>query len=182
MPRISTSTNEDQLVCYRAGSRVNLSSGAPIAFGRPRCGERGDSFLVRVLFTQGHKQTKIQAVGCSGYWEMHRALWEVINTSKCAHPHHSMDADFPLPIGVCAIALQWDKDFIEPMHESRVLVLLTANKIAARWRSLVAIDHHRHGLLTDFNPSRTMLRSKDCCSQCAIQQALLQPDRCYLVL
>jgi hypothetical protein len=184
MAPVSPASDHGSMQYHRSGSMVNLSM-AHRFMTRSLCGQRDDSFLVRILFYSNH-QSFTKSVVCTGYWDMYQSLWEAIRTSSCHHHDHHLDVTIALPADVCAISPQWNDDLqhVVSKTEPKVVILLTGNTVAARWRSVVGIatkNRYRGFPVRPFG-SRTMIRGQDCCSDCAIQQALQQPRRCYLIL
>lgn len=161
---------------------ISISGGVSTEFARPLCGERGDHFLVSVRLIQEHNNHRTTRK--SGYREMYSAVTMASRTTKCNHTgFERMDAGFPLPLGTCATAVQADGDIAAAFEGSRIVICLpsTSNAAAGKWRSLLAAAYYGDGL-TLSSSCQSILRTRDCCGPCAIQQTLLQPAKCVLIL
>ena len=175
-PMIPVPVIRERMQHHISGSKILLSSGIFSKIGRPYCGERGDSFVVSIRLDQ--EQKKHATTRRSGYRELHGSIWTAIRTTSCEHsPLDGLDVEYTLPNSISAIALQGDEEVVFP--QSKVIVCLTADNVAARWRTLIAIKLFGSH---PSRPSRTVLRTRDCCAACAIRQATLQPEKCFLSL
>ena len=164
---------------YLAGSRISLRHGIHTKIGRALCAERGECFIISMRLEQEHKDRQV-VTRRSGYRELHGSLWRTLHTKPCSHPPESgLDTEYELPISTTAIAVQNDDDVVHAIIVNTVVAYLSTNSSAARWRGLIAINMFG---ATPARPSRTMLRTNDCCCHCAIQQAMLQPVKCFIVL
>lgn len=163
---------------YKHGQQVDLSIGVPFQFDRPLCGDLEDAFMVSVRMYQ--RLGKACIYRKSGYRDMHQSLWMFLRTTTCPHPPLDVQkAEFSVPQGVCVVLMHGDMDGAKISAHARVVVFPTGDKVAVRWRCLVAL---RSSGMTLPGIGTPMLRTNGCCFSCAIQQALLQPGRCFLVL
>ncbi len=168
---------EDQF--YKHSQHVDLSIGVPFQCDRPLCGDLEDAFMVSVRMYKMLSKARIHRR--SGYRDMHKSLWLFVRTTTCPHPPLDVQkVEFSVPQGVCCVVLMHgDMDGARTCAHARVVVFPTGDKVAARWRCLVAL---RSSGLTLPDNGTSMLRTNGCCGPCAIQQALLQPERRSLVL
>ena len=72
--------------------------------------------------------------------------------------------------------------------DERILVYLTANSAGARWMALLTIPYIGFTGSPAYQGSEPepitqfLLRGDDCCLQCAIDQAAVQPGKWYVIL
>lgn len=166
-----------------SGEQINLLQHTPTSFALPFCGHRGDAFLVSLRYSPAPPTGAIRR---SGYREMYNAAWRATPTQQCDHPlDRGLDTPFLLPNGVFAVTVTGDMQLDDWISENKVLICLSVNQFAARWRALVAIELlllETGRLPRDFEHPIVMLRELNCCCLCAIYQAMLQPGKCFLVL
>lgn len=173
----------ERMHIHHPGEKVSLYSGIVTKWGHPFVGERGDNFVVSIRIFQ--EQMKHSTTRRSGYRELSRALWLVHKTTNCKHDALQLPQlerrgeSFLLPPDCAAIAVQGDTDMISCTE--KLVICLSTENAAARWRSLISLDFIRNENLAD-GPVSVLLRGEGCCIQCAINQGSISPGKCYVVL
>jgi hypothetical protein len=160
-----------------AGEEISLQCKNQTTLGRPFCGESRDAFIVtlRMSFQDG----VIICTRRTGYRELFSALWTVHRTQSCDHPLRKHDK-VTLKPGFASVSGFGDLEVSEGISE-RVLICLTADNEISRWRALLAIAHARSkNSLHGYN--QIMLRGRDCCLKCVIDQTALQLGKWFIVL
>ena len=116
-----------------------------------------------------------------GYRQMHVALWRVYSTSACEHYDPSQSETQPIRLGPDAVAiLGWcaARSPSTPLPQ-RILVLSTKGDSGLRW---LAVMEALVGTTISADPEQTMLRTLDCCDDCALKYTASMPGRWYLIL
>jgi hypothetical protein len=144
-------------------------------------GERGDAFVTSVrLILQKSVGPDYDDVLRTGYRELAYARWTATSTVSCAHVP-KLSSQLLLAPQCVAVDGFWQWAMIK--QHVRIVVALTANSTAARWRALIAAAHAwRYLEGNDLDLDCVLLRNSACCVQCAVDQALLKVGRCLLVL
>jgi hypothetical protein len=167
------------------GAPVNRTDGVAqgqrhevISFGKPLCGERGDSFIAGLRFII--VRNRYRSSRPTGYREMYGALWEVQRSNNCPHGMiETADAEFLANSGASAIHGD-DNPFLRDDH---VLFYRTSRSTAARWWAVVTIAVHSQSYRSG-HPRQlvVLLRQRSCCMQCVATQAALSDSRHIVVL
>jgi hypothetical protein len=167
-----------------SGDQIDVNQTIPTIFGPVLCGNRDDEFLIRTRLVDNQTGKILTR---TGHCNLYHAIWQVVRTAKCTHPSLvRTGAGYVLPDGVCATDEyeQWLNNSLA--YDYRVVVYLTGGGCAARWRALIAINaiQNAPGMKYSYlvRQRTILLRTKDCCCSCAIEQALQQPKPCFLVL
>ena len=158
-------------VVEKVGDLARLRCMKTIGYGHPYCGERRDTFLVSLRLKIERENMHFSRR--TGYAELFCALWSVEKTKSCDHPPQD-DQAVTLPqrsITVSGIG----NEFAARLNQ-RVIICLTAHNTAARWRVLIVLANAR------YHTRRKLLRGKDCCFQCAIDQTASQKGEWFLIL
>lgn len=150
-----------------------------VSFGKPLCGERGDSFIVSLRFIivrNRHRSSRR-----TGYREMYGALWMAQQSQNCPHATVEIE-DTELSPDSGAVAIQGDDDPLQ--REEKVVIYRTAHSTAARWWALATIGtHFRHSKRRyRIGLPAVLLRRKSCCLQCVLAQATIDHPQCLVVL
>jgi len=168
------------------GDRASLRCADKVALGWPLYGEKNDSFIVTLrLDSNADGKTYTRR---TGYSELYTAIWMIRKTVPCDHAFESKER-LKLPPGCSTVGSFGDRDGLvderadlEFLDHERVVICLTANNSAARWRALVAIAYSRiHVSGKAISPRACLLRGPDCCFKCSLSQTAQLP-RCFLVL
>ncbi len=114
----------------------------------------------------------------TGYRELFGALWTVTRTTPCQHPQLK-NSEATIPPGCTTVSGFGDDDHNLP--EEKLVICLTAHSQVARWRVLISLARIRDqkGKNELLN---VMLRGKDCCFKCAVDQCLIRSHQWFLVL
>ena len=117
------------------------------------------------------------------YRQMQLALWRTYSTPRCFHRYNGRTTEAaPLNLGPDAVAvLGWPN--IRPTCAQRTVIFSTKGEPGIRWIILLAINRIVP-MPPEFGDTRpkTMLRSVDCCDQCALNHTASQPGKWYLIL
>lgn len=156
-----------------------MERAIPVHMGRPLVGEKGDAFMVSLRMSlepskSGYLTVHGQSIRRTGYNELWSALWATQKTDHCSHTPHCGDK-IKLEPGWVVVSGYEDHGSFEDI--GRLMICLTACDPVARWRALIGIREHVSG-----GSHRILLRTVDCCLQCAVDQALRRPGHWYLVL
>jgi hypothetical protein len=114
---------------------------------------------------------------CCGFREMQAKLWQTYSTPDyiCTHPVlHEIEE--PIKLGPDAITLLgWSnvRELIQAWPQ-RILILLTRGDRHIRW--LAILEHCRK------RGRELMLRTPNCCDECALKHVVSQPGKWILVL
>jgi hypothetical protein len=178
MPQQNWSFMTDPRKAEASGQQASLRCAQEVSFMNPFCGEGEDIFLVYARFKQ-HCEPDEQKIQRVGYRELQKSLWWAQITSKCHHG--AQNISIKLPLG-CATLMGFGHHVEDA--EERILVCLTADSVGARWLALVSFAWTSTIPLSspDEGPPHLLLRRKNCCFQCAIDQAALKPGRWFLIL
>jgi hypothetical protein len=163
-------------------NQSSILSPKDIALGKPLCGERADSFLVSLRVVRQADPSTVNStadVRRMGYRELAWALWMVTKTSPCQHSTR-IPRDLELPVGCAGVAGFWEWDPTD--LDERVIIALTANCPAARWRALLSAAHGRYRASPNSFLKNVLLREPDCYVQCTLNQALMKGERSLLIL
>ncbi|KAL9039835.1 MAG: hypothetical protein Q9214_004714 [Letrouitia sp. 1 TL-2023] len=165
------------------GQITSLRCVEKVTLDTPYCGEGDDVFIVSARMRL-HKETlKSRPVHRVGYKELQRYLWWAQLSKRCSHGSR-MPGDIKLTMGCATIA--GFGNHLDNMVE-RILIYLTAHSVGARWLALATVPW-----LGDIGDSEAeaeagiwrhiLLRTSDCCFQCAIDQAAAQPGKWFVIL
>jgi hypothetical protein len=156
------------------GSEARFLCHSRMKFGKPFCGERGDTFVLslRLYETDATGAVIADSVRRSGYNEFYNALWRSVKTFPCSHGS-AANKTMTLPPGCVALSGFGEHGIslqgADPDFQARTHICLTAGNRAARWRALTAIAMNQEAA-DKFVP--ILLRGADCCFTCAVDQAL----------
>lgn len=164
----------------------------------PLCGQHNDAFIVSIRarllgrpiqpttdpYTKGRRLGPYTArnserpshKSLTGYRDLAKACWPVMNTTRCAHDVSSNRLVKLLPDCEAFTGFNIGNSLIRP--QGKVVILLTGGHTLMRWRALRALAT-ANGVKN--GDRRTYLRH-DCCLECAIDQRLKSPERSVLVL
>ena len=129
-----------------------------------------ESFVIGAFIFHGVKGQIFRADRLTGSKELYRALWPVRKTAGCECRVKLLPPTYELSTGCGALVVRCDDDF-ESCEENLVLCL-TGGDSVARWRALIA----------DHGDANVLLRGKDCCLTCAMEQASRLTAKCHLIL
>ena len=180
---LDSSRWESQTTC---GDSISLSCFDDVKFGNNQYGERQDNFLVNLrLIMPGPASSVGTITRRTGLRELNAASWMTELTQSCDHQVVGRE-EVILPRGCAAVRGfgELGNGAGKPLPSERILICLTANNVAARWRALIAIKSETeitkkppHGICTG-----VLLRKIDCCLKCAITQTVTRPGNYILVL
>ena len=176
---LDSSRWESQTTC---GDSISLSCFDDVKFGNNQYGERQDNFLVNLrLIMPGPASSVGTITRRTGLRELNAASWMTELTQSCDH-QVVVREEVTLPTGCAAVRGfgELGNGAGKPLPSERILICLTANNVAARWRALIAIKSEKnppHGICTG-----VLLRKIDCCLKCAITQTVTRPGNYILVL
>ncbi len=159
----------ENLLSYHSGSTIALISKGLFSYEPEHYTVGKASFYISLSILHAAEGQMFLAYRETGYRELYRALWAARKTAECECPL-KMPATFELPAGCGALVVRFDDDF--DFCEQNLVLCLTGGDSIARWRALIA----NHGGAT------VLLRQKDCCLTCAMEQASRLPGNCHLVL
>ena len=134
---LDSSRWESQTTC---GQSISLSCFEDVRFGNSQCGERHDSFLLNLrLVMPGPASSLATITRRTGPGELNAALFITELTPSCDH-RVKVQEEVTLPTG-CAAVKGFGKLGYRTgkLPSERILICLTANNVAARWRALIAI-------------------------------------------
>jgi hypothetical protein len=121
----------------------------------------------------------------TSYRAMQDSLWQTFSTEACEHGRLNHDTvQYPstsVKLGPDAAALLgWSTagEILQPWPE-RILILLTRGERHIRWLAIISAVRGR-GLETNYR--EVMLRTRDCCEACALDQVASRPGRWTLIL
>lgn len=139
-------------------------------------GEKDDSFVVQIRLLCPQAIVERDHLRRTGYNELFRAMWTVKHTVRCGHRVRAEDV---ITLDPGCMACSGFRPGEELVDEGRLIISLMAGNSPARWRVLI-------GILAQFEfrgPGRpVMLREKNCCLQCAVDQVSRMSGKWYLVL
>jgi hypothetical protein len=151
--------------------------------GQQTCGDMDDSFVAGIRYTAKEGRKDPCLVAKVGHRMLHQSLWRAKRTPRCSHHPETPAGDvYLLPVRICATNLASEHSFNISSIQSKVVILLTANNTASRWNALQYLGYVRYHAIPGHSPSVVLLRTSDCCGLCAINHALLEAERCFLVL
>jgi hypothetical protein len=154
-----------------SGQSISLSCESPVEYGPPLVGERGDSFVVslrlQVAAVEAFSKMGLNPVRRTGYNELSSALWHIRNTNSCIHDPN-LGEEISLGPGCMAITGFDERQSI--VGFGRIVIFLTAGNPVSRWRAILSLaqDTSNEG----FGYIPVMLRGRDCCLRCAVEQTL----------
>ncbi|KAL8770746.1 MAG: hypothetical protein Q9209_003613 [Squamulea sp. 1 TL-2023] len=162
---------------FPPGNWISLTASNNPTFGSFYCGERGDTFVVSIRITmQGNE---LASVHRTGYRELFAGAWFVIRTQSCDHPSLRQHDKHMVPDGAMASKICDDRIALG-MGNTKLIICLTAFNKVARWHALVTLAWYK--IVRGMNQFRLLLRGKSTCFDCAVAQASLFAERCYVVL
>lgn len=147
------------------GDTVSLRCAERIRQSRPLYGEREDSFVVTLRLLWDDNLTRR-----TGYAELFSALWLAQRTESCDHDI----ATAVLDPNCTTVRGFGDEDH---GFDERLVICLTAKNPVARWRALIAISRSRK-----YKKRHVMLRGRNCCFRCTIEQASAKGGDWYILL
>lgn len=147
-----------------------LDSQRTASFGTPLVGERGDAFLVTICLTSKQAEGVYQGRKFirTGYRTMWNALSGFRMTKGCNHAQVDTDR-VRLGIGWCALGYV---DLTNEIQGFRYKLLFVAGGHAMRWLAVLEVLH---------SEQNAMLRTSNCCVDCAIKQTESQDGEWYLI-
>ena len=154
---------------YRSGSRILPSFQGQFDVSED-CVVGKESFVIRTSISHEVKFQMFQACRRTGSRELYRALWPARKTAGCECRVKLLPPTVELPTGCGALVVRCDDDFDSCVEN--LILCLTGGDSIARWRALIAY----HG------DANVLLRGKDCCLTCAVEQASKLPGKCHLIL
>jgi hypothetical protein len=152
---------------------------AAVDFMSPYIGEDGDSFIVILrihsLVAAQNEVDENVLFKRTGSRDLFRSIWTCQKTVRCGH-HQENPQEMILEPGLRAVPAEEDTCF----QNSSVTrcIYLTASNSAARWQALVNVLYDGCG--RSFRP--TMVRGRDCCLKCAVDQTIRRSGFWCLVL
>lgn len=121
----------------------------------------------------------------TGCRAMQDSLWQTFSTERCEHggtrDKTIRDPSTPIKLGPDAAALLgWSTagELLKPWPE-KVVIMLTRGERQIRWLAVIKAVMMR-GIETNYR--ETMLRTRDCCEACALEQVASQPNKWILIL
>jgi hypothetical protein len=164
------------LVVHNPGEEASFQCASAAFFDRPLIGEAHDSFVVNLRMVT--EQQGLRHTRRTGYRELCAALWTTLPTSPCSHPSRDTYKQ-TLPANCVSISGEnTDRSEID----ARLVICLTSGNKAARWRALVTIAHRRDEKGSVGVSENVLLRGKDCCIKCAINQAYEKAGNWFVIL
>ena len=158
------------LLSYRSGSTILPRFEGQSHDVSEHCAVGMESFLIGAIILHEVKSQMFRADRRTGSRELYRALWPARKTAGCECRIKLLPPTFELPTDCGALVVRCDDDF-ESCEETLVLCLTGGDSIA-RWRALIA----------DHGNANVLLRGKDCCLTCAMEQASKLAGKCHLIL
>ena len=155
---------------YRPGSTILPSFQEQFNYVLEHCAVGQESFIIGLTISHEVKSQMFRAYRRTGSRELYRALWPARKTTGCECRVKLLPPTFELPTGCGALVVRCDDDF-ESCEENLVLCLTGGDSIA-RWRALIA----------DHGDANVLLRGKNCCLSCAMEQGSRLPGKCHLIL
>jgi hypothetical protein len=158
---------------------IKLECAIPVELGKPLVGENGDSFVVSLRMSlkplaSGYLTVNKASTRRTGYNELWSTLWTTRTTERCPHTVSYGETITREPGWQVVSGYEHHGNFAD---DSRLMICLTACNPVARWRALIAIQMHRYR-----RQQKIMLRTANCCFQCALDQVLRKSGVWYLVL
>jgi hypothetical protein len=118
-----------------------------------------------------------------GYREMHHSLWQTFSTPPCGHhpAEEVYNTRHAVKLGPDAATLLGWSNALESLrpYPERILIYLTRGQPRIRW---LAIEKSVLGRHVDDKHRETMLRTGDCCEECALDHVASLPGRWALIL
>lgn len=178
---LDSSRWKSQTTC---GNSISLSCFDDVKFGPSQYGERHDVFLLNLRLVMPESIRSLAIITRrTGLRELNAAIWMAELTSSCDHQVTARE-EATLPTGCAAV-----KGFgnlgdggEKSLPSERILICLTANNIAARWRALIATKSETKLTKPSELCPAVLLRKSDCCLKCAITQVVTRPGNWFLVL
>lgn len=179
------------------GGEESLRCANTVYHDRPFCGDQRGCFLVTLRLNANNppgpdsehrrytgfsnmSQREVESRRC-GYRELFASLWGVRRSQSCEHESSAIK----LPLSCASVSGFGDlqMSMSELKQTARIIVCLTAHNSSARWRALLAIHANRFVFSPPYEAvDNVLLRGKDCCLQCAVNQALVQPSHWFVIL
>ena len=155
---------------YRSGSTILPSFQVQFNYVPEHCVVEDESFIIGLIILHKVKCQVFPVCRRTGSRELYRALWPARKTTGCQCQVKLLPPTFELPIGCGALVVRCDDDF--ESREEKLVLCLTGGDSIARWRALIA----------DHGNANVVLRGKDCCLTCAMEQASKLPGKSHLIL
>ncbi|KAI4160140.1 MAG: hypothetical protein LQ342_005998 [Letrouitia transgressa] len=162
------------------GQTTSLRCVEKVTLDTPYCGEGDEVFLVSVRMRLHLEPRPVQRVG---YKELQRYLWWAQLSKRCSH-RSCIPGNIKLTMG-CATIAGFGNNLDNILE--RIIVYLTAHSVGARWLALATVPWL--GVTGDSEAEaeaevwrHILLRTSDCCFQCAIDQAAVQPGKWFVIL
>lgn len=134
---------------------------------------RFEAFLLPIRHKVEQSQNLEPMLASISYGQLHDALCRALVTKSCGHPGTTRDSEMLVPLGPeVATIVGWSWP---PEEETlpRICISLVKGDSRARWLALAQ----------DFRPHKeTVLRSEDCCVECALRVTTALGGRRVLIL
>lgn len=167
------------------GEAIRLQCAIPTTILNPIVGEKGDSFVLSFRLSSAgswdveKNLTQHESIRRTGYSAMFQ-MFQEISMSECTKPcSHAIRADTtvtldPRWVAVGGFCLENDR-----IMGPTLIVCLTADSRASRWRALIGI--HQNGL-SEVHDWSVLLRTDNCCLRCAMHQVSVLSGPHFLIL
>ena len=169
-PLIWRSHYSQNLLSYRSGSTILPSFKGLFGYMPEHCAVGKESFIVGLIILHEVECQMFRVHRRTGCRELYRALWPARKTAGCECRLKLLPPTLELPTGCGALVVRCDDDF--DSCEEKLVLCLTGGDSIARWRALIA----------DHGDANVLLRGKDCCLTCAMEQASKLAGKCHLIL
>ncbi|KAL9037821.1 MAG: hypothetical protein Q9214_005533 [Letrouitia sp. 1 TL-2023] len=157
-------------VVDREGAKIMPRCLMPISHRVEYYSVRSETFLLSIRHDVEVSQGS-PLVASSGYGEFHNALSHTLVTKLCGHSSMTTDSQvLAAPLGpddATIVGWSWPLQ-----HLPRICISLVKGDSRARWLVLATTSHY----------SGTVLRSKDCCTECALRATTALEGQWILIL
>lgn len=140
-------------------------------------GVRSEAFLLSIRYKVQRSQGFEPMLVDVGYSELHAVLCNARITKSCGHRGTTKDSDMLVPLGpevATTVGLSWislsDREDTLP----RICISLVQGDSRARWLALSQAPNN--------SQRQTVLRSKDCCIECALRATTAMLGKWVLIL
>ncbi|KAL9607079.1 MAG: hypothetical protein Q9167_007972 [Letrouitia subvulpina] len=134
---------------------------------------RSEAFLLSIRFQIEELPGSESLVTSCGYGAFHEALSSALVTKTCGHPIKDLDVLTPLGPEV-ATTVGWSWATIDEDKLPRICISLVKGDSRARWLALAHASENPYW--------GTVLRSNDCCIECALQATTAMEGKWILIL